>query len=186
MAASDFVISSREKIREGAVGANRPTSEAILQKFAANINSLVDTTYSSFDVDYNGYYSNSSIFQKAPFRIETTVEITHYQMTILDTGNGAANSINFNIYDDTGAFINTLFGAGVNRCLISGNDGSNVLVGQNLDTATSFSTNTAGHTFQFGVLNVTTLLSGWVIQPYIETFSTDARSIRFNMRLREQ
>ena len=60
------------------------------------------------------------------------------------------------------------------------------MVSKNLDTATDSTTNTAGHTIQYGVLNATTLQAGWLIVPFIQDFSTAARSIRFSMRVREQ
>jgi hypothetical protein len=106
--------------------------------------------------------------------------------SIGDSGSSGSNTINFDIYDDGGNYVNTLFGSGANRCLISGANGSNVIVGQNLIDLSTRAINTAGHTIQYGVLNLTTIPAGYYLVPYVESFSISARSIRMNIRLREQ
>lgn len=186
MAATDYIISAKSKIREGDVGVNRPNSEAVGGKEGGSINALIDSSFYPVDINFDGYFSNSKLFKQGPIRIENISDIIFYQLSLVDTGSSGSNVINFAIYDSAGAFVNNLFGAGANRCLIGGANGSNVLLGRNVDKATTFNTNTGGHTIQYGNLNVTTLQAGWILIPFVESFSTSARSIRFNLRLREQ
>lgn len=186
MAAGDFVISAKTKMREGDVGVNRPNSEAVNQKISGSINGLIDSSFYEIDEQRNGYFSNSQLFRGAPIRIEKISDIIFYQLSLVDTGSSGSNVFNFAIYDDAGAFVNNLFGTGSNRCLLSGNNGSNVLIGRNIDASTTFATNTAGHTIQYGNLNLTTLQAGYILVPFVESFSRSARSIRFRMKLREQ
>tara|TARA_R110000868_G_C10972548_1_gene770407 strand:- start:2005 stop:2565 length:561 start_codon:yes stop_codon:yes gene_type:complete len=186
MAASDFITSAKVKGREGDVGVNRPNSEAVNQKMMGSINGLIDSSFFTIDIDHKGFYSSSYLFEGAPIRIEKASEIIWYQMGILFTGASGTNTFNFKIYDNTGAFVNNLFGGGASRCLISGNSGNVVLVGRNIDEAITFSTGTAGHSFQYGDLNLTTLQAGYVLVPFIENGALNARSINFSMKLREQ
>lgn len=186
MASGDFVTSAKVKVREADVGVNRPNSEAVNQKLSGSINGLIDSSFYEIDEQRNGYFGNSQIYRGAPIRIEKISDIIFYQLSLLDTGSSGSNVFNFAIYDDSGAFVNNLFGTGANRSLISGSNGANVLIGRNIDSATTFNTNTAGHTIQYGNLSVTTLLAGYILVPFVETFATSARSIRFRMKLREQ
>lgn len=186
MAAGDFVISSKRKVREGEVGANRPVSEAVAQVISGSINGLIDSSFFNIDIHYQGYFSTSSLFNQAPIRIENDCDIVQYALSIQASGSGTANGINFRIEDDSGAFVNNLFGSGADRCFISGNSGTDVLIGRDLDNAQDFATNEAGHTIQYGNLNLTTLQAGYILRPFVENYSTFARSMRFRMRLREQ
>jgi hypothetical protein len=186
MAASDFIISSKSKLREGDLGANRPNSEAVNSKLAGSINGLIDSSFFDLDVNLPGYFSNSSIFRSAPLRVPKICDITFYQMSLIYTGTSGSTTFNVAVYDDTGAFVNNLFGTGVERLLISGNAGTNVLVGSDVVNLTNFNVNTTGHTIQYGTLNLTTLQAGYMLVPFVENFATGARSIKFNMRIREQ
>ena len=186
MAASDFVISSKNKMREGDLGANRPNSEAVNGKIGAAVNGLIDSSFFELDVNIPGYIGNSSLFRSAPLRVPKICDITFYQMSLIYTGTSGITTFNVAIYDDTGAFVNNLFGTGVERLLISGNAGTNVLVGSDVVNLTNFNVNTTGHTIQYGTLNLTTLQAGYMLVPFVENFANSARSIRFNMRIREQ
>jgi hypothetical protein len=190
MAANDPVISSKTKVLEGSVGVNKPNSEAVNQQLSASINGLIDSDFYSLNYDVNGYFANTAIFTGAPFRVQKISDIVFYQMGLLDSGNsgsGVFNTVNVNIYDENGAFVNSLFGAGVDTLSVSGNNGFNISIGRVLgDNPSTFDVNTAGHVFQYGALNFTTLQSGWVLVPFVSSFSNVARSIRFELRLREQ
>ena len=186
MAAGDFVLSAKRKLREGDVGANRPVSEAVVGTLAGSVNALIDSSFYTVESNWIGYFFNSDLFNQAPIRIENDSDIIQYAFSVHFSGSGGLNNVNFRIEDDTGAFVNNLFGSGANRCSISGNSGTDVLIGRDLDNANTFSVNNSGHTIQFGNLNVTTLQAGYILRPFIEGSSTGARSARFQMRLREQ
>jgi hypothetical protein len=187
MSAPDFVISSKSKMRNGDVGNNRANSEAVQTKYSANINSLIDSSFFPIDVSWDGYFSTDNLFTKAPIRIEKLSDVIWYQLSIFKSGSGSGNNgVNFAVYDDSGAFVGNLFGGGANRISISSDSGTNVLVGRNVDTATNFNTNAAGHTVQSGVLAISTLQPGYMLVPFVEQFSTNARSMRFRMHIREQ
>ena len=130
--------------------------------------------------------NSEAVNQKMMGSINGLIDSSFFTMGILFTGASGTNTFNFKIYDNTGAFVNNLFGGGASRCLISGNSGNVVLVGRNIDEAITFSTGTAGHSFQYGDLNLTTLQAGYVLVPFIENGALNARSINFSMKLREQ
>ena len=186
MAASDFILNSLAKIREGDVGANRANSEAVNTKIGANINALIDTNYKDINIMFHGYYSNSQLFKAAPIRIPNDSSILYYELGIGDTGSANETTFNVGIYDDTGALIDNLFGSGANRLLISGSSGSNVIVGRDIAGGTTFDINTAGHTIQYGTNNVVSITAGSYIVPYIENFATSVRSLNFKLRLRDE
>jgi len=186
MAATDFVVSAKTKIREGDVGNNRPNSEAVNSKISGSVNALIDSSFYTIDTQFNGYFSSSSLFSDGPYRIEKISDIKYYQLSVIDSGSSGNNIFNCAIYDDTGAFVSNLFGSGANRLLISGSNGTRVLLGRNVAESTTFNTNTAGHTIQYGTLALTTLQAGYILVPFVEGFATSARSIRFTMRLTEQ
>lgn len=185
MAASDFVISAKQKIREGSVGNNRPNSEAVNQEISGSLNALIDSDFYTIDTQYSGYFSNSRLFKAAPYRIEKDSDLIWYQMSLEDCGNSGSNVFNVAIYDDTGAFVNNLFGSGANRCLISNNNADRCLITRDIDNGTTDSTNATG-TVQFGNTNLTTFQAGYILVPFVESFATAARSIRFTMKIREQ
>lgn len=185
MAASDEIIGSISKMLEGDVGNNRPNSEAVNQKISANINKLIEAIPTDLVITHHGYFSNSSLFKSAPYRIKSDVDIAYYSMGVLDSGNSGNTTFNVAIYDNSGAFVNNLFGATTERLLISGNNGLNVIVGRDVDNASVFAVNDTGHTIQYGTLNVTSFTAGQILVPFIEGFATSARSLTFNLKLRE-
>lgn len=185
MAASDEIIGSISKMLEGDVGNNRPNSEAVNQKISANINKLIENIPSDYLIQHHGYFSSSQLFRSAPMRIKSDCEIAYYSLGLLDSGSSGNTTYNVAIYDNTGAFINNLFGATTERLLISGNGGTNVIVGRDIDANSVFAVNDAGHTIQYGTLNVTGFNQGEILVPFIEGFATSARSLTFNLKLRE-
>lgn len=187
MADSDYVVSSKSKIREGSVSFNRPNSEAINQQIAANINSLIDSDFYVLSHSHKGYFASNNLFYSAPIYIKTDSDIIYYSWGLASTGSGTLdeNVINAWIYDDTGALVNTLFGSTTSRCLISGDSGSRVIVGRDVENSTTFEVNEAGHTIQYGDLNLTTLLAGYSVQFFVESHADNAKSFDFQLRLRE-
>jgi hypothetical protein len=188
MAVSPFVPSSPQKLRINDVQNNRPNSEAVNAKLASSINYLIERTFNEIIVSFNGYFANTNLFEGAPIRIPNQSVLTYYQLGILDTGSVNATSFNFKIYDASGAFVSNLFGSGANKVSLSGSNGSNVVIGRDLVANTTFQTNTAGHTVEFGnnTLTDNTLNAGWLLVPFVEDFAIGARSINFILRLQEQ
>ena len=186
MAAGDFVTSAKQKLREGDLGANRPNSEAVNQKLGGSINGLIDSLFYNVEANYQGYFSDSELFRLAPIRIQKISNIDYYAFSLRDTGSAGTNALNFQIKDNTGAVVGDLFGSGANQLTISGSSGTDVLIGRDVTNASTFATNIAGHTVQYGVLNYTTLQAGWMLIPKVESFGTSARSARLRLRIKEQ
>lgn len=135
---------------------------------------------------FNGYYSNSKLFQSAPVRISNTSSILYYELGISDTGSANETTFNVGIYDETGVLVSNLFGSGANRLLISGSNGTDVIVGRDIAGGTTFDINSAGHTIQYGNNNVVSIASGHYIVAYVESFAKSARSLNFKLRLRDE
>lgn len=187
MAASDFIISALRKIREGNVGNNRANSEAVNTLISGSINALIDQTHYHVEANYPGYFGTSSIFTLPPIRIPNQSEITYYEFGIEDSGTaGGTNSIDFTMYDSTGALVGDLFGVGANAVQCVGAGVSKAVFGRNYITATTFSTNTAGFSsFQFGTPTITTIPAGYIFVPFVRSFNTSARSAKLLIRMRE-
>lgn len=183
MSDSDFVTSSTQKIRVGEVSANRPNSEAINQKIAGTVNALVDAREKVIEINHPGYFSNNNIFRDAPIRITNTSEISRYELSVLDSGSSGETTINFFVYDDTSSYVGNLFFT--DPMGITANNNS-CLVGYDVDAASSYTFELAAHTTDPGTLNITTLEAGYVLLPFVQSFATSARSLRFRLYLREQ
>lgn len=190
MASTDFITASPRKIRIGDTEANRPNSESINNKIGGSINFLIDRQAKDEDFVIPGYFNaNDYDDGAAGIRyIERDADIDLYYMAIRDTGSSGTNSFNIAVYDNTGAFVNNLFGSGGNALQISGNNGQNVLAGRkDLTTVTpgNILINTAGHTIQQGNLQLTTLLAGYVLVPFIVSNGKTAINMQFKLRLKE-
>lgn len=187
MAISPHITSSPRKIRVKDVQNEKPNSESVNAKIGGSINFLIERNFYQLDSEFPGYFGDTKLFRGAPYRVEKQSDLIYYQLSVDDSGSGSNNNaFNVAIYDDAGAFVNNLFGSGANQLFISGDNGSRVVIGRNLEDATTFQTNTAGHTIQFGNANLTTLNAGYILVPFVEEHSSSARSIRFTARLREQ
>ena len=184
MADSDPVISSKRKILEGEVAANKPNSEAVNQVIAGNINSFVDADYKVIEYVADGYFSTAAIFVSSPIYIPATTDIVRYELSVLDTGSSGTCSVNFNVYDDTYAFISELFSnVDVPRITAAG---GTCLIGKDVLTNTDYKVESTAHTTDTGSLNLTTLDAGSVVIASVKTFATSARSIRLKLYVREQ
>lgn len=188
MAASDFIISAKVKLREGDVGNARPNSEAVNSKLGGSINALIDSNFFDETFVYSGYF-NANNFDDGYAgitRIHTDSDIIQYFMGIYYTGSSGTNELNVKIYDDTGAFVGDLFGSGASGMRISGSNKNRVLIGRDVENASVFNSNIAGSTIQYGDLNYTTLLAGWVLVPIVVSNGVDALNATFKLRLRGQ
>ena len=183
MSDSDFVTSSIQKIRVGEVAANRPNSEAINQKIAGTVNALADNREKVIEISHSGYFSNANIFRDAPIRITNTSEIVRYELSVLDSGSSGETAINFFIYNDAGSYVGNLFFTDPMGITAANNT---CLVGYDVDAASSYTFELAAHTTDPGTLNITTLNAGYVLLPFVQTFATSARSLRFRLYIREQ
>jgi hypothetical protein len=163
----------------------RALSEALLRKFGASANYIQERIFNEIVFEQHGYFSSSKLGTGAPILIERTADITSYHLGILDTGGAGSTAVNFKVYDASGTFLSNLFGSGVNRVLISGSNGSNVLVGRDVEGETTNAVNTSGHTIQYGTLNYTQLTQGQLLVPFVESFARSARSFRFSLKMRE-
>ena len=184
MADSDFVVSSKRKIREGEVAANKANSEAVNQVLAGNINSLIDGEYKVIEYFQPGYFSSSILYQAAPIYIPITTEIIRYELSVLDSGSSGTSRINFAVYDDSFAFIDNIFSTG-DEPSITGANGT-CLIGTDLISLSDYKIQNVAHTTDNGTVSLSTLQGGYILIPRITSFSTSARSIRLKLYTREQ
>jgi len=185
MANSDFVTSAKTKIRIGDVNADKPNSSAVNRKISGSINALIDASFYTVEGYWPGYSISNEFSNQAPIYINKQCKVVQYTFSLKDTGEAVDNILNFNVYDNTGAFVNSLFGTGANSVLINGTNIGSVTVGRDLDVATTIAINTASVTFQYGTLNLTTLNAGYFLVPLIASSATNSRDKRLTVRLRE-
>lgn len=186
MAASNFVLSAKRKMRQGDVAYNRINSENVQNKISASINGLIDSSFYTLDFTLDGYFAANNIFRAGAYRIHKAVDISYYQLGLFEAGNSGSSGVNCVVRDDTGAVLGNLFGAGANRLLINAGAGNDIQIGRDITAGTAFNINTASVTFQQGVLNYTALQAGWSLSPFVELAANRARGMRFVIRLREQ
>ena len=188
MAVSPFVTSARQKLRVADVQNDRPNSENINAKLAGSVNSLIDSTFERIQVEWDSYFSDyDEYFRLAPIYIWKDSDIFRYSFSLLANGANNDNVINFKIIDSAGNFVNNLFGSGANRLLIGNNiAGSEMTIARDLENSITNTVNLTGITFQEGTLNVSTLLAGYCLIPFVESYGDNARSARFILDIREQ
>jgi hypothetical protein len=187
MAATDIVTPTKQTFYVGDISYLRAVSESLLRKFASASNYLNERIYVQDKIVYGGFFNANSYDNGAGgvIRVRRDSEINEYYMYIRSTGSSSASAINFDVYDSTGVFVNSLFD--LQTLTISGNNGVNVMVGKqdvNL-TPSNIALNTSGHTVDYGTLNLTTLLAGYTLVPQIEANGLNAFNMTFNLKLQE-
>lgn len=192
MASTDLVQAANRPIYIGDVESNRPNSESINQKLAGGLNFALERLFFDEDFTVGGYFNdnprNFDLGSSGIRYIHNDCNISSYQMAIRSTGSSGTSAFNIAVYDNVGAFVNNLFGTGGNALSISGSNGTNVLAGKvAVDTLTPSNVliNNAGHTIFPGTLNLLTLLSGYVLVPFIASSAVSAYNLHFKLRLRE-
>lgn len=190
MASTDLITGARRDIYVGDIEENRPNSEAVNFKLAGNIQYLLDRVVIKEKFVFPMYFNSATTFDNGLggiCYITNDALIDEYYMAVQFTGNSGTSRFNAAIYDSAGGFVNNLFGATASGLTISGNNGTNIVVGKkNISTApVNISGNIAGHTVQYGNLNVTTLLAGYIVVPFIEGNANRARHLTFSMKLKE-
>jgi hypothetical protein len=194
MASSDIVTPARRLILIGDVEENRPNSEAVNEKIAGTVNYLLSSSLLKERFVFDGYFENNTFDEGVGgiVRLEGDSIIASYTMAVHKSGTANQSQMNIKIYDAAGAYVNDLFGSGVNQPSISGGSGTNVMVGkEKIDTTTpqDILLNTAGHIVQTGNLNIGTeaspLLAGYVLVPYIVDSGLGARNISIDLRIKE-
>lgn len=195
MASTDLVTAARQELYIGDVESNRPNSEAINQKITGNINYILERLFFDEDFTIGGYFNNNSFDDGAAGirYIEKDCYVSLYHLALQFTGVSGTNNFNVGVYDNTGAFVNNLFGSGGNALSISGNSGTRVLVGRrDVETVTpsNILINNAGHTVTTGVLNIGTpatgaLLAGYMLVPFVNSNGARALNLHFKLRCKE-
>lgn len=194
MASTDLVTPANRPIFIGDVESNRPNSESVNQKLAGGLNFALERLYVDMKFNSPGFF-NANDYDNGYAGIEVIENdciISRYILSTYKTGSSGTNSFNIAVYDNTGAFVNNLFGSGGNALSVSGSNGTTVVIGKNkVDTATpqNVTVNTAGHTTFLGGLNLGTeanpLLAGYVLVPYIIDNGLDAYNMNFSLRCKE-
>lgn len=189
MASTDLVTAARRDIFVGDIEENRPNSENVNRKVTGNINFILERMVIQEKFVFNGFFNAETAYDAGVggiTRIENDAKISHYMMSIMSAGSGGTNHMNVAIYDGAGASVGNLFSTAP---AISGSNGFRTVVGkEGVDTLTptNFQVNTAGHSINHGVLSFTTLLSGWILVPYIIGAATvNAYNLAFSMKLKE-
>lgn len=183
---SDYVVSAIQKLRNGDVLNNRPNSEALHAKMSGNINYLIDKNFYDEEFVINGFF-NANDYDNGVggiTRVMFDSQVLLYQFSMRFNGASGSNSINVEIRDEDGLFIGNLFGVGANKLLMPGNNKTNVLIGKDVINATNFANNIGVAVPQYGTLNYTTLLAGWMLIPFIEDNGPEALHAKFKLRLR--
>jgi len=186
MALNDEVPASKAKILLGDVTQGRAVSEALMAKIGGVLNAINDAAYNDMSFKMNGYVANMTNNSDNGWdgirRITADVNISEYYMSLAKTGSSSSCSINIAVYDETGAFVNNLFSSAIS---ISGNNGDRVLIGRDVEAVTTFAVNNAGHSINYGTLNLTTLLKGYILQSNIGGGKNGAKNLNFNLKLKE-
>lgn len=180
------VISALKKMLVGDVKNNQANSEAINAKLSANINALIDQTFYQEQVRFHGFFESSSYDNGygGHIRVKGDTKIVSYEMYVRNNGVSGSNILNFQIKDTAGGVIGNLFGSGADRLLIGTNTAkTDSLIGKIVETDTNYSNNVSGLTVQYGDLNYTTLLDGWLLVPFIESNGKNAYNMTFKMAL---
>jgi hypothetical protein len=191
MASTDLVTPAKRYVYIGDVESNRPNSASINQKISGGLNWIYDKLFFDEDFTVGGFFNEESDQNEgsAGIRyIENDCSIASYQLALRKAGTSSTSAFNVAVYDSAGSFVNNLFGTGGNALSISGNNGTNVVVGKKgLDTVTpsNILINNAGHTVFPGNLNLTTLLAGYVLVPFVVSNATNAYNLNFKLRLKE-
>lgn len=190
MASSDIIIPSRRLIRIGDTESNRPNSESVNQKLGGGLNFILERLFIDEDFTIGGFFNPNSFDDgSSGIRyIEKDAEVSLYTLALRSSGTSGINAFNVAVYDNTGAFINNIFGSGANALQISGNSGTNVVVGRkDIDqiTPSNILINTAGHTVQVGALNLSTIPAGSILVPFVVSNGNAAFNLHFKLRLKE-
>ncbi len=183
---SDLVISAVNKFRNGEVANNRPNSEALQTKVASNINFLIDKTFYDEQFAINGFFNANSFDNGVggASRILFDSEIMSYQLYTRFNGSSGSNILNAEVRDEDGLLIGNLFGSGGDSLLLPGNNRTNVIIGKDVVSGTNFANNIGTASPQYGDLNFTTLLSGWMIIPFVESNGNGAYNASLKLRMR--
>lgn len=194
MASTDKITPANREILIGDVEANRPNSESVNRKIGGSINFVLEKLYLDMKFNSPGFF-NPNAFDNGYAGIEVIESdciVSRYILSLYKSGKSGTSSFNIAVYNSSGGFVNNLFGSGGNALSISGSNGTNVIVGKNgVDTATpsNFAVNTAGHTVFHGNLNLGTevspLLAGYVLVPFIVSNGDEAYNMNFSLRCKE-
>ena len=141
---------------------NSPNSEAVMTKIAKSALYAQEVTEYTQTHNFTGFFRGNSFSDNAErYVITKRSRINRYIMNIGTTSSGVANSLNAKIYDETGAFVNNLFG--VAPSILAPSSRVNTYIGRDVLNASTISGNLSGLTTNFGTLNVTILEEGWVV-----------------------
>ena len=194
MASTDLVNPANRPLFIGDVESNRPNSESVNQKIAGSINFVLERLYLDMKFPMPGFF-DANAYDNGYAGIEVIENdciVSRYILALYKSGSSGTSSFNVAVYDNTGAYVNNLFGSGGNALSISGSNGTNVIIGKTqVDTASpqNFTVNTAGHSVFLGGLNLGTeanpLLAGYVLVPYIVSNANAAHNLNFSLRCKE-
>jgi len=174
MAITDEVTPQRQTFFVGDITFKRPTSENLMRKFASASNFIMDRIFYSERVTFKGYFNNSTVtaFDNNIdiIYIPNRCEVYQYTMAVMATRSAGSNSMNFQVYDENGDSLGTLFGTApvINQASVLRG-----LVGKNVETDTDIVQRTTTG-FNVGALSFTELQAGWTLVPGILSNSNRA------------
>lgn len=196
MALNDELSSSLDKILVGDVDINRPNSSAVQSKFGQNINYFADNLFNEIVFEYKGYVptSSSSVFvtNLAPIYFPTLTvpqayKLNFYSLSYGRIGDtGTACTVNFNIFDNTGAAAGTsaLFSTLPSMTATTANQSNPIIYWDQRGggTPTTGTVNTSNITTVIPSPTATIIAPGYYLKPVITGVATRTIDLRFVMR----
>jgi hypothetical protein len=179
MANQDLVPASREYFRIGDISYKRSNTEALLRKVGAAINYINDRFYHVRDFSmYGFFFANSFNNYLQKYHIPYKCEVIAWTMTVGHTVNTGNNSINFKVYDDTGAFIGNLFGTAP---IVNQNAVTQATVGKDVDAVDIIQNTASG--YNVGSLSISTLEKNYSMVPFIVSNAVGSFNISVSLSM---
>ena len=176
------LVGEKQVIFQEDVDFNSANSEALQTKIAKAALFSQDVAEYVIPFKFGGYFADvTQINQSARFVVTKRSELKRYTWEVGFTGTGTANAVNILIYDDTGAFVNRLFGT--DPSLTTASARNNVYCGRDVSGGTTIEGNTTSTTVDYGTPNVTILEEGWQLVGEINGNGAGARNGCLNLVL---
>lgn len=179
MANTDIVTPAKETFYVGDISYKRANSEALMRKVGAAINYINDRFYHVRDFQMHGFFfanTYNNYLQK--FHIPYKVEVRAWTMSVGHTVNTGSNSINFRVYDDTGAFISNLFGTAP---VINQSGVTRATVGKDVDGVDIIQNTASG--YNVGSLSITELEKNYSLVPFIVSNAVGSFTISVSLTM---
>lgn len=185
MSEQNEVLPVVEKMLNGDILNNRPDSEAVMAKIAANINAFISNNTNTFTFSLVGVMRVNSITDiiDGIVRLDSEYEVDSYYMSLEGAGSSGTTSFNIGVYDADNIFVGNLFSTNVQ---IGFGSNSGIVVGRIVQTGSDIliEDNVGSHTYNVGVLSGVALLNGYKLKAKIDSSGLNADTMRVDLKLR--